>query len=323
MNKNLIAVTIGDLNGLGIDLLLRTWRERKIKKFVLFTNINIIEKYLTEKKLKIKLNIVNSLDNSIKFKNNYLNIYTYKTRGKLDNTINSLKYGFYECKRENFIGLLTLPLNKKIINYKVKRFKGHTEFFQKKDKKKSSNMIFVYKNLIISPLTTHIGIKNINNLLKRKNYIYDKITSLNNSLKKDFGILKPNILISGINPHAGEKGLLGNEENKILIPEIKRLKLKGVSITGPISADSMLQKSNILNYDCFLFIFHDQALIPFKYISKFRGVNYTGNLSIIRTSPDHGTAYELVGNKKASYKSLINCFKLISLIKKNRSIKID
>ena len=137
-------------------------------------------------------------------------------------------------------------------------------------------------------------------------------------MKKDFNIKQPKIIISGLNPHAGENGKLGNEEIKIISPVVKKLKSKGIKIQGPYSADSLLINKNLKYYDCFIFLFHDQALIPFKYISKFSGVNYTGNLDIIRVSPDHGTAYNLVGSKNISYKSFLNCFKLVMKISKNR-----
>ena len=129
---------------------------------------------------------------------------------------------------------------------------------------------------------------------------------------------KGKIIISGLNPHAGENGKLGNEEIEIINPAVKKLKSKGIKIHGPHSADSLLINKNLEHYDCFIFIFHDQALIPFKYISQFSGVNYTGNLSIIRASPDHGTAYNLVDSKNISDKSLLNCFKLIKEIHFNR-----
>ena len=128
------------------------------------------------------------------------------------------------------------------------------------------------------------------------------------------------LIISGLNPHAGENGQIGSEEKKYITPIIKKLKKSGVIIDGPMSADSILINKNLLKYDCFIFIFHDQALIPFKFISKFTGVNYTGNLNIIRTSPDHGTAYDLIKTKKFSNKSFINCYKLINKIYKNRMI---
>ena len=122
-----------------------------------------------------------------------------------------------------------------------------------------------------------------------------------------------------MNPHAGENGYIGHEEIKYIIPQIIKLKKNKVNIHGPISGDSMLTKNNLKKYDCFLFIFHDQGLIPFKYISNFQGVHYTSNLNILRVSPDHGTAYDLVGKNVASNKSLLNCFKFIKKINKNRN----
>ena len=216
--------------------------------------------------------------------------------------------------------MITLPIRKDLIIKHVKNnFIGHTEYLQELDKKNTSNMILIHKKIIFSTLTTHIKIKKIINILSKKNYILNKIISLNHSLKKDFNIIKPKILISGINPHAGENGLMGDEEVKLIKPVIKKAKKKGINIIGPFSADSMLVNSNIKKYDCFLFAFHDQALIPYKYISNFQGINFTGNLDIIRVSPDHGTAYNLVGKNIATNKSLITCFKTISKIYQNNN----
>ena len=153
-----------------------------------------------------------------------------------------------------------------------------------------------------------------------KKILYNQLINLNNTLKIDFNISKPKIVISGLNPHAGENGNIGLEEILNIYPEVKRLRKKGLIIDGPLSADSILIKNNLKKYNCFVFLFHDQALIPFKYISQFSGVNYTGNLNIIRTSPDHGTAYELVGTNRISNKSFMNCYKLIKKIYKNRII---
>ena len=126
------------------------------------------------------------------------------------------------------------------------------------------------------------------------------------------------MIISGLNPHAGENGEIGTEEIKSIKPTITNLKRQGIFIDGPFSADSILIKKNLRKYDCFIFIYHDQALIPFKYISQFSGVNYTGNLNIIRTSPDHGTAYNLVNSSNITNKSFINCFKLVKKIYRNK-----
>ena len=181
-------------------------------------------------------------------------------------------------------------------------------------------MILYHKKIIISPLTTHLELKKVAKYINKKDFLYNQIYNLNNILKIDFNIKNPKLIISGFNPHAGEKGEIGKEEIKSIIPVVKKLKLLKIKIDGPFSADSLLINENLNKYDCFIFIFHDQALIPFKFISQFTGVNYTGNLDIIRTSPDHGTGYNIIGTDKISTKSFINCYKLVKKIYKNRMI---
>ena len=317
--NNLIAVTIGDINGIGIDILIKLYKQKKIRKIVLFSNFKIINNYILSKKIKIKLNIVNSNKDKIDFKNNKFNIYTFSSSSNEDNTLKSIRFSHYECLKNNYVGMVTLPIRKDLIIKKIlPTFVGHTEFLQGLENKNYSNMILSYKNIIISPLTTHIKLNSIVNKIKKKNYLFNQITNINKTLIRDFNIKKPKIIISGINPHAGENGEIGLEEKNIIIPVINNLKKNKVLVYGPYSADSILIEKNIRYYNCFLFIFHDQALIPYKYISKFRGVNYTGNLKVIRTSPDHGTAYNLKGSNHISTKSLENCFSLIKFIKKNR-----
>ncbi len=316
MNKY-IAVSIGDINGLGIELLLKSWKSNKIKNFVLFTDVLLFKKYLRKRNIKIKINIINESNKYI-FDKRDLNIYSFKSVSNIDNTLKSIQYCYYETKKNNFIGIVTLPLRKDLIKKLHYDFIGHTEFLQKLNKKKYSNMILYNKKIMVSPLTTHISIKNVSKKIKNKNLIFNQIYNLNKTLINDFGIKKPKLIISGLNPHSGDKGAIGNEEINLIIPVLKKIRKEGVYIHGPFSADSMINKNNLVNYDCFIFIYHDQALIPFKYISNFSGVNYTGNLDIIRTSPDHGTAYNLIGSNLAKNKSLINCFKLIKSIHNNR-----
>ena len=318
MNK-IIAITIGDINGIGVDILIKTWQEKKIKNFILITNINIFNKLLKKRKIKLILNLVNSKNNKFMYLKDKFNIFSYKANSLEDNTYKSLKYGYDLCAKRKCIGVITLPLRKDIIINKINRnFIGHTEFFQKKDKKNNVNMILFHKKIIISPLTTHIEVKKISRVISNKKFLFNQIYNLNKSLKLDFNIKKPKLVISGLNPHAGENGKLGTEEEQIISPVIKKLQKKDININGPFSADSLLIKNNIDKYDCFIFIYHDQALIPFKFISQFSGVNYTGNLNIIRTSPDHGTAYNLLGSNKISNKSFINSYKLINRIYNNR-----
>ncbi len=318
MNK-LVAITIGDINGIGIDILIKTWKKNKLKNFILISNIEILKKYLKKRKINIKLNLIKPNQKNLNYVSNKINIFSYEVKSTEDNTYKSLKHGYNFCIKKKCIGLITLPLRKDIIKNKIdEKFVGHTEFFQKINKKKYANMILFHKKIIISPLTTHVELKKVSSAISNKKFIYNQIYNLNKILRIDFNILKPKIIISGLNPHAGENGKIGNEEIKIIIPVVKKLQNNGLDIKGPLSADSVLIKENLKRIDCFIFIYHDQALIPFKFISQFSGVNYTGNLDIIRTSPDHGTAYNLVGSNKISNKSFISCYKLINKIYNNR-----
>ena len=319
MNQ-IIAVTVGDIEGIGIEILIKIFKSKKNNKFVLFTNYKIFKSYLFKKKINIKLNIVNNNLGRLQkldFKKN-INIYDFKSKTKIENTYRSLIESYQLTKMKYFIGILTLPINKEIIINNIdSKFIGQTEFFQKIDKQKSVNMLFIHKNLRILTLTTHIAFKKIIYNLNKKDFIFNKILGLNSVLKKDLNLSSPKMIISGINPHASENSTIGNDEETFIIPILKKLKKKGVNIVGPYSADSILIKKNT-KYDVFIFHYHDQALIPFKLISGNKGINFTAGLDIIRVSPDHGTAYEIVGKNIAKTGGLINCLNLIKKISKNR-----
>lgn len=314
--SKLIAVTIGDIKGIGINLLIKVYKKKKINNFILFTNIDFFLKNINFPKNKI--NIIN--DESI---NNYdkkkLNIYNYKTKDINSNTLKSLEIAYRLTKKKKFIGILTLPLNKNKINKFVnKNFVDHTTYFSNLEKIKNSNMTFFYNNKFFVPLTTHIQLKNVYKHFKEKKNIIKKIESFILTLKRDFNIEKPKIILAGINPHAGENGIISNDENLYIKPIIKTLLKKNIYIDGPVSGDSIINKETLKNYNAFLFPYHDQALIPFKLISNFEGVNFTSNLNIIRVSPSHGTAERLINSNKASPKGILNCFKLIKKINRNR-----
>lgn len=316
LNSNLIAISIGDIDGIGIHLLLKEFRNNRIKNFILLTNIKIFNK-----KLNYPIKNLNIIDvkNNINYKKRKLNIITYETKNKHTNTLDSLKLAYSLTKKKKFKGILTLPLNKNKINkYVNKLFIDQTTFFSKLEKTDESNMFFAYKNKYFIPLTIHIEIKKVVNFYKNKQNTIKKIISIIETLKKDFKLNKPKILIAGINPHAGENGIISKDDDKYLKPVIKYLKKKKINITGPISGDGMINKFNLKEYDAFIFTFHDQALIPFKLISNYGGVNFTSKLKIIRVSPSHGTAENLIGNKQASSEGILTSFKMINKIYKNR-----
>ena len=185
-----------------------------------------------------------------------------------------------------------------------KKFSGHAEYLAKSDKKKQFGMMLLNKKLRVVPFTTHVPLKNVHKYIKQKP-LFDAIKLLNNSLKKNFDIKKPKIAVTGLNPHSGDGGLLGNEEQKIILPVIKKIKKSGISISGPLSPDSAFQQKNLKFFDAFLCMYHDQALIPVKTIDFENTINYTLGLSFVRTSPDHGTGYDIANKFTANETSLI------------------
>ncbi len=314
--NNLIAVTIGDIEGIGIHLLLKEWRKRNLKNFVIISNYKIFLKFNLLKKEKTNL-IENIKD--LNYDSSKINILNFKTNNKFSNTYDSLNIAYKFTKKKYFIGILTLPLNKDKINkYVSKKFIDQTSFFSKIEKSKYANMIFIYKKKFFIPLTIHIEIKNVHKYFKNKTYMIKNIKKIILTLKNDFHINNPKILLAGINPHAGENGVISKDDSKYMDPIIKNLKKNNIIINGPVSGDSMINYDNMKYYDVFLFPYHDQALIPFKIVSNFEGVNFTSNLKIIRVSPSHGTARKLVGTNKATSNGIINCYKIIKKIFKNR-----
>tara|TARA_B100001059_G_scaffold25963_1_gene20860 strand:- start:1140 stop:1682 length:543 start_codon:yes stop_codon:yes gene_type:complete len=180
-------------------------------------------------------------------------------------------------------------------------------------------MIFYHKNKFFTPLTIHIELKRVHKLFKNKILMTKKIENLYSTLINDFKIKKPKMTLAGINPHAGENNTISKDDNKYLLPIINELKKKGIFLDGPISGDGIINNENLKKYDVFIFTYHDQALIPFKILSNYKGVNFTSNLDIIRVSPSHGTAENLIGSNKVISKGIINCFNLIKKINKNRN----
>jgi Pyridoxal phosphate biosynthesis protein len=180
-------------------------------------------------------------------------------------------------------------------------------------------MIFYHKNKFFIPLTIHIELKKVYKSFQNKILMIKKIENLYLTLRNDFNIKKPKIILAGINPHAGENNIISKDDDKYLLPIINQLKKMKIIIKGPFSGDSIINNENLKKYDAFIFTYHDQALIPFKILSNYEGVNFTSNLDIIRVSPSHGTAENLVGSKKIISKGIINCFNLIKKINNNRN----
>ncbi len=318
-----LAITMGEPGGINSEIFLKAIKEvNKIHNFII-CDPSWIEKSLKFFNKKISINI---LDQSLDTKENFINVMPIKQNvifklgkpNKRNNSaiIESIDKAIYLAKNKKVSGIVTLPIYKKNLIEDGFKFPGHTEYLSYKDKS-DSLMVLMNKKLKVATVTTHIPISKISNSLN-KSLIIKKINILNESLIKDFKINSPKIAISSLNPHAGEEGRIGREEIDIIIPALKHLRRNNINVIGPLPADTLFNKDNLKEYDARLCMFHDQALIPIKTLDFFNGVNFTSGLSFIRTSPDHGTAFNISGKNIANPSSLISSIKQAKIIAKNR-----
>jgi 4-hydroxythreonine-4-phosphate dehydrogenase len=215
----------------------------------------------------------------------------------------ALKQAATDLKEGLLDGLVTAPIDKHTIHSDEFPFKGHTEFLAEFFGAKDHLMLMVNDSLRVGLVTGHVPVRDVAGLITRER-VESKYNVLEQSLRKDFGITKPKIAILGLNPHAGDNGLIGDEDEKILKPLVQELKNKGKTVFGPHPPDGFFAAGHHVKYDGILAMYHDQGLIPFKTLAFDTGVNFTAGLNIVRTSPDHGTAYALAGKNQASENSL-------------------
>ena len=327
--KNLpIAVTMGDPSGINSEIILKAFNKISNNKkidFFIICDPSWIKKSKKIFNINVPLNVISK---EINIKQNKLNILPIKNKvfsnlGHPDRRNNkaimeSLNTSINLAKNNKVCGIVTLPIYKKNLMESNSGFIGHTEYLAEKDNSESL-MILMSKDLKVATITTHIPISKVSKSLTRKK-IFEKIKILHKSLSRDFNIKNPKIAVSSLNPHSGEEGSIGKEEVKIIIPCINSFKEMGMKIEGPLPADTLFYKKNLNKFDARICMFHDQALIPLKTIDFYGGINFTAGLSFVRTSPDHGTAFNLAGKNKANPKSLIYAIKQALIISKNRKI---
>ncbi|MBW6534969.1 MAG: 4-hydroxythreonine-4-phosphate dehydrogenase PdxA [Mariniphaga sp.] len=230
----------------------------------------------------------------------------------LDKAVTDLQEGLIDV-------LVTAPINKDNIQSEKFNFPGHTEFLAQRFNSPNFLMLMVSETMKVGLVTTHMPLSKVAEHIT-KEVILSKLRIISQSLQKDFAITRPRIAVFGLNPHAGDNGLLGKEENEIIQPAIIQAKKEGIIALGPYAADGFFGSENYRKFDAILAMYHDQGLIPFKLASFERGVNYTAGLPIVRTSPSHGTAYDLAGEDKASPDSFRQALYLALDIHKNRKI---
>ena len=318
-----IAISMGEPGGINSEIILQTAKLTKLPKFFLVSDPNWVKECIDNLNIRIRLNIIENLYDCKKNCINVLPIkkkvrfgYKKSFKSNVPATIESLNTTIKLAIEKKVSGIVTLPIIKETLLNNGFKYPGHTEYLGKISGKRPL-MIMLNKNIKVATLTTHIPIANVPKKITSED-LNDTIIILNKSLKKDFGIKNPKITISSLNPHNGENGEIGKEEINIIIPIVNKLKRKGLNLIGPKPADTMFHKEELKKDDAKLCMYHDQALIPIKSLDFYGSINFTAGLPFVRTSPDHGSAFDIAGEKKANNLSLINSIKYAYKISKKR-----
>ena len=308
----IVGISIGDLNGIGSEVILKTFEDSRMLELctpVIFANVKILSFIKKNLNSEVALHGIDKIEQLVIGKINVLNVW--KEGVDINFGQNDENVGTYAIKsfvaatkalKEGFVdALVTAPINKYNIQSEEFKFPGHTDYL---DQELDGNalMLMVQDNLRVGLLTDHIPVNDVASHITEK-LIFQKIETISKTLKQDFGINKPKIALLGLNPHSGDNGVIGKEDDEIIKPAIKKLFNKGILAFGPYSADGFFGSGQYDKFDAVIATYHDQGLIPFKTLSFGSGVNYTAGLSKIRTSPDHGTAYDIAGKGLADNSS--------------------
>lgn len=332
-HKPVIGITCGDINGIGTELIIKTLLDNRILDFctpVVFANnkvLNFYRKSIPESNINfISLKELNRISHK------QVNLFSCWeeeisiTPGTLTDVggkyaVKSLVAAAQALKEGKIDGLVTAPINKKNTQSAEFDFTGHTPYLKQVFGANDVVMFMVAENIKVALLTEHVAVKDITGHIT-KEAILSKLQIMNASLKKDFGITKPKIAVLGLNPHAGDEGLIGKEDEEIIKPAVKEAKQKDIFCFGPYPADAFFARGQHEKFDGVLAMYHDQGLIPFKSLAIGEGVNYTAGMAGVRTSPDHGTAFDIAGKGKADEASFRQAiFTCVDIINARREQK--
>ncbi len=310
--KIIVGISVGDINGIGIEIILKTFEDIRMLDFctpIIFASTKVLSYHKKALNINTQVHGIESLENAISNKVNVLNIWKEIVDIDLGNpTETSGKYAFESLQsatnalRDKKIDVLvTAPINKNNIQSEKFNFRGHTEYLESMLDGESL-MILMTDELRIGLITGHLPIKEVAQAITPE-LIKKKVSILYQTLVGDFKISRPKIAVLGLNPHCGDHGVIGTEDDEIVTPTLNEIQQTGKLVYGPFAADSFFGTQNYKRFDAVLAMYHDQGLAPFKALSFGSGVNFTAGLSEIRTSPDHGTAYEIAGKGSANHSS--------------------
>lgn len=318
--KSIIAISMGDFNGIGPEVVLKFLSQTDLSQTApLILGANSVFEFYQD---KYETNLdIRRVSRSTEAKNGCINLLEVEPVKPKDiqpgavslqggrAAMKAVDYGINSCLAGTAHALVTAPISKEAIHKAGYGYPGHTEFLAEKTNTENFMMILATEKLRVGLLTGHIPLRLVSKSLS-VDLILQKLMILNRSLINNFGIKKPKIAVMGLNPHAGDGGVLGSEEDEIIKPALMEAKARNIIADGPFPADGFFGSQKQKNYDTVLATYHDQGLIPFKSLSFGKGVNFTAGLPIIRTSPDHGTAYDIAGQNRANYDSFAAAYKL-------------
>ncbi|MCK4980787.1 MAG: 4-hydroxythreonine-4-phosphate dehydrogenase PdxA [Candidatus Delongbacteria bacterium] len=332
---NYIFITCGDINGVGNELILKTLTREFLETKNIYTVIGNESIFLQTAKLlgvnALELNFIDDLYNVSNYKTNVINFFNIDIPGiklnlgkpeKLAGKLSGLAIIEGVKIADHFKGtLVTSPINKYSLHLGGYNYPGHTEFISELLNEDNFLMILDGDIIRVALVTTHLALNDVSGSITAEKII-NKGSILYNTLVNDYSIKSPNIVVCSLNPHASDNGLFGNEEKDIIEPAVKKLNdnISEGRFTGPMPSDTAFTKDYVDKTDAYLVMYHDQGLIPLKLLSFGSAVNFTAGLSLIRTSPDHGTAYDIAGKGIADIKSFKNALEKSILFRNNRNI---
>lgn len=308
----LVGISIGDLNGIGSEVVLKTFEDTRMLELctpVIFANVKLLSFIKKTIETEAMFHGIDTLDQVVVGKINVLNVWresvdlTFGEATELGGSfgIQSFVAATKALKDGKIDVLVTAPINKFNAQSEEFKFPGHTDYLSQ-ELDGNALMLMVQDRLRVGLLTDHVPVNEVAQHLTAK-LLAEKIETIRKTLVQDFSLVKPKIAVLGLNPHSGDNGVIGKEEESIIKPTIKKIAEKGTLVYGPFPADGFFGSNQYEKYDAVLAMYHDQGLVPFKTLSFGRGVNFTAGLSKIRTSPDHGTAFDIAGKGVADFNS--------------------
>ena len=306
-----VGITHGDLNGIGYEIIMKTFQDLRILESitpVVYGSSKVASYHRKSLNInEINFNLVKNADAAISKRVNIVNVTHDEVKidmGKSTEIAGELAFMALEAATNDLLKhhidvLVTAPINKKNMQSAKFKFPGHSEYLSDKAGSKDHLMLMVCDKLRVGMITGHMPLKDVPETITTE-LLLRKIELMNRSLTRDFGIRKPKIALLGLNPHAGDLGVIGNEEELVITPAVEQAWNRNWIVYGPYSADGFFGSNNYLKFDGILAMYHDQGMIPFKTLSFDRGINFTAGLSFVRTSPAHGTAYDIAGKNEAS-----------------------